>query len=115
MDKIKLHVGTRRTLKSGQVDDNLRPVEFEAEELANVTRYDGDNDTRGTTWTLYQAPDDRLIVYIEDWTKWQGETSHYTLREVSQEDLGPNGPFEALGRKAGMARPLTLDEALVNV
>jgi len=32
--------------------------------------------------------------------------------EIEQEDLSVNGRFEALGREAGMGRPLTLDEAL---
>jgi hypothetical protein len=112
MDKIKVHVGTRRTLRSGQVDDNLTPVEFEAEELANVTAYHGDNDTRGVTETLYRTADDRLVVYVEDWTKWQGEPSHFTLQEADEEDLGPGGRFERLGRQAGMGRPMTLDEAI---
>jgi len=56
MDTIKLNIGTSRTLRSGQPDDNLRPVEFEAEELANATRY-GENDTRGVTETLYKTAD----------------------------------------------------------
>jgi len=113
MEKINVKVGTRRTLQSGQVDDNSTPVEFEAEELADVTVYDGDDDTRGVTWTLYRTTDDRLVVYVEDWTKWQGETSHFTLQEADEEDLEPGGRFERLGSQAGMGRPLTLDEVIL--
>lgn len=115
MDKVKVYVGTKRSLRSGQVDDNLRPVEFQAETLASLTTYTGDNDTRGVTETLYatnEADNVRLVVHSEDWTKWQGETSYYTLQEVTEEDLGPGGRFERLGFEAGMHDALTLDQAL---
>jgi len=52
------------------------------------------------------------VVYVEDWSRWQGEPNHYSLCQVTEADLGVGGRFEALGREAGFGRPLTLDEAL---
>jgi hypothetical protein len=113
MDKIRLTIGTRRTLQSGQPDDNLRPVEFVGEELGSFTAYHGDNDTRGVTETLYETEDGRLVVHSADWTKWQGETSSYSIQEVEEEDLGPGGRFERLGFEAGYQDALSLDDALL--
>ncbi|MCI0398824.1 MAG: hypothetical protein L0332_24265, partial [Chloroflexi bacterium] len=72
----------------------------------------GDNDTRGVDQTLYRTEDGRLIVYTEEWTRWQGETSTYTLHEATEADLRPGGDLEMLGYECGFGRPLTLDEAL---
>ena len=112
MDTIKVTIGTKRTLQSGQPDDNLRPVKFEGEELANVTMYAGTDDTRGVTETLYRTEDGRLIVYVEDWTKWQGETTTRSLCEVTESDLKAGARFERLGFEAGFQEALTLQEAL---
>jgi hypothetical protein len=112
MDTIKVHVGTRRTLRSGQAVDSLRPVEFNAEKLARKTSYHGDDDTRGITETLYRTADDQLVVYIEDWSRWQGETTTLALYEIEEEDLQTGGRCEALGFEAGYQDALTLDQAL---
>ncbi|MFA5266041.1 MAG: hypothetical protein WC378_19640 [Opitutaceae bacterium] len=64
------------------------------------------------TETLYRTADDRLVVYVDDWSRWQGEPDTYSLHEVAQTDLQPGGLFESLGRECGFGRPLTLDEAL---
>ena len=95
----------------GDEQDDTRPVKFEGEELASVTDFIG-GDTRGVTETLYKTEDGRLVVHVKDWSRWQGEPTTYHLQEVSEEDLGPGGRFEKLGRAAGMGRPLTLEEAL---
>ena len=117
MDTISLKVGTYAVGNGNIVQDNTRPVEFEGEELAKVSDYgtgrDGKpTDTRGTKETLYKTPDGRLVVYVENWSRWQGEPNTYDLLEVTETDLQPNGRFETLGREAGYGRPLTLDEAL---
>ena len=117
MEKVKVFVGSVVALSNGIVQDNRRPVEFEAEMLAERTEYGiGRNgyptDTRGVTETLYKTADGRFVVHIEDWSRWQGEPSTYRLLEVSEADLGVGGNFEALGREAGLGRPLSLDEAL---
>ena len=117
METIQLHVGSY-SCTSNTEQDNRRPVEFVGEKLATRTEYGtsdrtgGLTDTRGTSWTLYRTQDGRLVVHIEDWSHWQGEPNTYTLVEVTEADLQPNGHFEDLGREAGFGRPLTLDEAL---
>ena len=112
MKTIELLVGTVRAFNNGYVQDTRRPVEFVGEELASTFRYTGDDDTRGVTETLYRTEDGRLVVYVEDWSRWQGEPSHYYLEQVDRADLDIGGRFEELGRKAGFGRPLTLGEAL---
>jgi hypothetical protein len=118
MDTIKLEVGTYMVGNGGIVQDNLRPVEFEGEKLAGIKNYGykdsgAPDDTRGTKETLYKTVDGRFVVYLEDWSHWQGEPNTYDLQEVTEADLGPNERFEALGREAGFGRPLTLNEALM--
>ena len=117
MAKITVQVGSVFVGNSGLANDTRRPVEFEGERVATYEEYGWDDrggigDTRGTIQTLYRVADGRMVVHIEDWSRWRGEPTVYTLREVTLDDLGPGGAFEMLGRQAGLARPLTLDEAL---
>ncbi|MCD6552438.1 MAG: hypothetical protein J7M16_00350 [Anaerolineae bacterium] len=117
METIEVQVGTYVVGNGGIVQDSRRPVVFEGEEVAKHTEYFYDNgqrlsDTRGVTQTLYRVSDGRLVVHVEEWSRWQGEPNYYTLVGVTEEDLGVGGHFEALGREAGYGRPLTLDEAL---
>jgi len=116
METVKLDIGSVIVV-NGRRQRNLRTVEFIGERLAERTRYGYSDrtgqlsDLRGVTETLYRTSDGRLVVYIEDWSRWQNEPTTYTLREVSKADL-VDGEFAALGREAGLARSLTLDEAL---
>jgi hypothetical protein len=92
-------------------------VEFVGEELANFTEYglgrDGNaTDTRGVTETLYKTEDGRLVVHVEDWSRWQGEPTTESLIEVEEIDLHAGGRFEQLGFEAGYQDALSLDEAL---
>lgn len=117
METQRVKVGVLGTTGSGMGYDHTRGVEFIGEELARVTHYGtGRNgaptDTRGTTETLYRTEDGRHVVYIEDWSRWQGEENRYRLVEASPEDLEPTGRFGEFADAAGMGRPLTLDEAL---
>ena len=116
-ETVSVQIGTVQSSNSGIVQDSTKTVEFQAETLGNLRTYgdgrDGNpTDTRGTDETLYRTDDGRLVVHVEDWSQWQGEPSIYTLHEVTEADLQPNGRFEALGAEAGYGRPLTLDEAL---
>ncbi|MBC7237044.1 MAG: hypothetical protein H5T69_14485 [Chloroflexi bacterium] len=111
MEKQRLVIGSRTILRSGHVQDNLRPVEFEGELLASHTDFSGD-DTRGITESLYRTLDGRLVVYVEDWSRWQGEPTIYRLVAVEDDDFEPGGRFELLGRQAGLVGPLSLDQAL---
>jgi len=116
MNTVKLYIGTEQHLRDGRSQDLTRPVEFVGEELARTTFFGthkgGTTDTRGVTETLYRADDGRLLVYVEEWSRWQGEANHFRLHRVTEDDLGVNGQFEVLGREAGFGRSLTLDEAL---
>jgi len=115
VEDIEVQVGQVRTLQSGQTEDNLRPVKFRGEVLGRRETYTGGDDTRGVTETLYKTEDGRLIVYVEVWSRWQGEWDRSNLHKVTEADLGVGGEFELLGRQAGLGRPLTLDEALTEV
>ena len=117
MEHITLKIGI--VTATGSVQQDLtRDVEFVGEELARRKVYGYSDrtgevtDTRGITETLYRVEDGRLVVYVEEWSHWQGEPNRYHLLEVTEDDLGVNGRFEALGREAGFGRSLTLDEAL---
>lgn len=109
MRTIKLNIGQYMRARDGQEYDNCRPVQFVGVQLAKIDY--GTDRGRGTTETLYKTAG-RLVVHIENWSSWVGEPTTYELHEVSEEMLGPGGPYEFLGRAAGYGRPLTLDEAL---
>ena len=76
METVKLYIGTEQHMRDGRSQDLTRPVEFTAEELAKLTTFGehrgSPSDTRGVTETLYRADDGRLLVYVEDWSRWQG-------------------------------------------
>jgi len=118
METITVYVGSVVAGSSGQVNDTRREVQFEGEELAHYTEYGagregvGITDTRGVTETLYKTADGRLVVHVDDWSRWQGEPSTESLHQATEADLGPGGRFEALGAKSGFGRALTIDEAL---
>jgi len=116
MKSITLQVGTY-TVGNALVQDDTREVEFVGELVMSRTDYGlgrggGPTDTRGVTESLYKTEDGRLIVHVEDWSKWQGEPNTYSLHEVTEADLQVGGRFERLGAEAGYGRPLTLDEAV---
>jgi hypothetical protein len=117
METIKIFVGSVVAGSSGQQNDTRRLVQFEGEQLGQYTEYGegrdgGITDTRGVTQTLYKTTDGRLLVHVDNWSRWQGEPSIEALHQVEEKDLEIGGRFEALGIEAGYARPLTVDEAL---
>jgi len=117
MEKITVYVGQVVVMSNGAQQDTRRPVTFEGEKLGVYREYGqgrdgGPTDTRGTTETLIRASDGRLVVHVDEWSKWQGEPNDEWLTEVTEADLRPGGSFEDLGGACGFGRPLTLDEAL---
>ena len=116
MDTQTVTIGTVETLSNGRTQDGRRSVEFKGVQLATRTEYGYHKanltDTRGTTETLYQVEDGRMVVHVEDWSRWQGEPTTESLHKVTEADLQVGGRFEALGAEAGFGRPLTLDEAI---
>lgn len=118
MARITVQIGTEYNI-NGKLQSDLRPVEFDAEQLAEHSYFvalEGEppSDSRGVVETLYRVPDGRLVVYVERWSRWRDEPNTFALRQVAKEDFEVGGEFEALGRKAGLGRPLTLDEALLS-
>ncbi len=111
METITLEIGAV-TVIDGREQDDMRPVEFAGEKVGNRRWFTDDRGTRGIDETLYRTADGRLVVYVEDWSRWQGEPTITKLVAVTPEDLDVGGRLEALGRACGMARNLTLDEAL---
>ena len=119
MEKITVQVGTVVGIgSSGRTQDDRQEVAFEGEELASITEYGFSphsgqpTDTVGITYTLYKTAEGKLLVHAVDWSYWQGSTDCYQLFPVDEADLGPTGQYAKLGAKAGMGRPLTLDEYL---
>ena len=116
MDTIKVLIGSVTTGSGGLTQDTTREVEFVGELLAE-NRHAGEHkgnitDTRGMIERLYRTEDGRLIVHVENWSRWQGEPNTYDLHQVEEADLGPSGWYWQLGQEAGFGRPLTLEEAL---
>lgn len=116
---IRVCVGTIEVASNGHQQDSRRMVQFEGEELGSRMEYDYDagrgclTDTRGVTETLYiTVPDGRLIVHVDDWSRWQGEPSTESLHQVTEADLEVGGQYEQLGAHCGFGRALNLDEAL---
>ena len=115
---IRVMVGTIETLHNGFRQDDRRVVEFTGHELGSLTSYGVDEekgcltDTRGATETLYITQDGRLIVHVNDWSRWRGERSIERLHEVTEADLQTGGDYELLGAQCGFRKPLSLDEAL---
>lgn len=116
METFKVLIGT---IESGSnfTQDNTREVVFEGENLGGRNVFTGTDrngnitDFRGTKETLYRA-EGKLIVHIENWSRWQGEPNIYSLKEITEDDLKPTGDYALLGQETGFGRPLTLDEAL---
>jgi len=111
METITLHIG-RSVIVGGCQQDNLRPVQFEGELIGSRREFIDERGTRGVDQSLYRTADGRLIVYVENWSRWQGEPTTSKLVQVQPADLDAGGPYELLGRACGMARALSLDEAL---
>ena len=111
METVKLDIGMSGTTRNGAYWDDLRTVQFQGEQIAEVYSTDHAGN-RGVTETLYLTKSGRMVVYVKDWSHWQGENTSYSLKEISAEDLDIDGRFERLGRKAGKTRTLTLDDVL---
>jgi len=115
---IRVMIGTIETAHNGYSQDSRRVVEFSGVELGKRTEYDYDagkgclTDTRGATETLYKAQDGRLIVHVDDWSRWQGEPSTERVHEIQESELQTGGQYELLGAECGFGQPLTLEEAL---
>lgn len=124
-------VGSVSLGSEGAVLDGTRPVQFEGERLAIVHQtgtHEGQEADKpmglaawaiankscagvkeewGTDKTeiLYRTSDGRLLVYVQDWSRFQNGPAVYTLVEVTEQDLSGTGRFAHLGQEAGFWRP----------
>ena len=108
METLKLWIGDYRLTREGREEDHRRPVTFVGEWLCSRT----EGDTRGLTEDLYKTEAGEYIVHQQNWSRWQGESDSARLVRVLAADLDVGGRFEFLGRAAGLARDLSLSEAL---
>ena len=114
MEQVTVMVGSITTGNSGLTRDTTRDVNFTGERLGEYRQpgmHKGTiSDSRGTIKTLYRTEDGRLIVHIQNWTRWVGEATSYTLHTVTLAELVKEYPF--LADACGLGQPLTLDQAL---
>ena len=101
MDKVRVSIGETQDY-DGRCVDRTRPVEFEGEFLATY-------ETADQTQSLYRIPDGYLVHITKECPF--DRTVQYLVSAVLA-DLDVRGKFEFLGRAAGMARDLRLQEAL---
>ena len=89
MEQIELEVGTRSGVMSDTPD--LKKIRFTGKELAFHRKLQG-NDTRGVDTTLYRTKKGKFLLFVEDWSRWQGEatTSEYFIYDTL-EDVETSG------------------------
>ncbi len=125
MDKEEeLTTGTLETqeVKIGSLSatgDYRRIYRFQGESVAFTKNYDGarSRDDRGTDKTLYRVGEDRYIVLIEEWSRWQGESNFSHFYSHDPEDDRPTvlsgrevyETFPDLANEAGLCFPIELD------
>lgn len=63
-------------LEVGTAYDDTKKVKFIGRLLADGTTYHGstsDGRDRGNTWEIYQTKAGKIIVYLDNWSRWDGE------------------------------------------
>ena len=104
MDTVRVLVGDTQDY-GGRSVDRTRPVEFEGELLATYETADQWSETQ----SLYRIPDG-YVVHIAKECSF--DVTRLYLVSAVPADLDVRGKFEFLGRAAGMARVLGLQEGL---
>ena len=75
MERMTISVG--RSSGSQFEDDELREVSFIGRVLASKRVFDEPGqDTRGTTRTIYQTAKGQFVLHVEEWSRWQNESSY---------------------------------------
>ncbi len=87
MERVSIEVG--RSSGSQFEDDELREISFIGRVLASKKVFEEPGqDSRGATRTIYATAKGKFLLYVEEWTRWQNETSHYWYKVYgSLEDL----------------------------
>lgn len=100
----------RYVVKGGKTVSDVRDVEFKGELLARHQW--GTGPCSGVRQRLFRTPDGRYIVSVATWRTKPRQETHYTLHEVTEDDLMAGGEYEALGAALREETALSLDEAL---
>lgn len=117
---IEVKIGT-----CGPTADYRRIYRFTGRQIAFIRNYDGarSKDDRGTDKTLYQINQDKYLVLIEEWSRWEGESNYYRFY-CEDLELEPNAPtvisgqkvaerFPDLANDAGLEFPIDLDDVML--
>jgi hypothetical protein len=106
---VRVWIGTM-SRRGDAAGDQLRLVEFEGEQLGSCFTAKGYR--HGRREKVYRLPNGDLVVFVEEWSSAPGEANRSYLLKAQLRDFQPGARFERLGQVAGLARPLSLDEAL---
>jgi hypothetical protein len=90
-EKVEVKVGSW----DGQGYFTGQVYRFTGEEVASYTELHGQfssGDDRGTDTKVFKVDEDSYRVYIETWSRWQGEGSHARLLPNSAEDPYDDDP-----------------------
>jgi hypothetical protein len=53
----------------------MKDLRFQGEEIASVEI--GGDGGRGQSMAIYRTAKGQIVGYVDSWTQWQGEKSHY--------------------------------------
>jgi len=114
LENIEVKVGTH-----GATGDYRRVYRFRGRQVAFTRNYDAarSRDDRGTDKRLYQVGEDKYVVLVEDWSRWQGESDFALFHSEDPESQGPTvisgrevaDKFPDLANEAGLECPIELD------
>lgn len=93
--------------------DYRRIYRFRGEEVASVRDYLSarNRDDRGTDKTLYRVGDDKYLILIEDWSRWESEAGHSYLVKDEAEDPEDTRPRVFSGREVAEQYPDLANQA----
>lgn len=103
MEQIELEVGSASGVPGDTPD--MEKIRFTGKEIAFCRKLQG-NDTRGINYTLYRTKKGKFLLFVEDWSHWQGESSSseyfvYDSLEEAEKGFAPTALIqeakEALG------------------
>ena len=103
----------------GVTGDYRRVYHFGGRQIGFTRNYDGarSRDDRGTDKILYEIGEDSYVVFVKEWSRWQGESDFsrfYSENPESQKATIISGRqvadlFPDLTNEAGLEFPIELD------
>ena len=94
-----IDIGSVRIV-DGRTIDRVRSTRVEGERLASRNEFIDAEGMMGFSETLYYTTDRRLLVHVENWSRFGGRMSTFSVVEIARSDLASGGRFEVLGRDA---------------